>query len=175
MSTPYIFTLDKYIIDQKLLALRDTYIIKDFDGTVLGKATRKLLSFGPRITITDSEGNIVGRLEGKALSLHRDIIFIDWQGASRGTLKKKVLKFIGSEYWFEDTSGEKKYRVKGNFTHHNYKVLDYVSDEVLAEVGKKWLSMRDSYAIMILDKEKLHPFVAIGIALAIDVVEYPGR
>ncbi len=69
MLTPYIFTLDKYIIDQKLLALRDTYIIKDFDGTELGRATRKLLSFGPKVTITGSEENIVERLEGKALSL----------------------------------------------------------------------------------------------------------
>ncbi len=59
------------------------------------------------------------------------------QGAIRGTLKKKVLKFIGSEYWFKDTSDKKKYGVKGDFTCHNYEILDYVSNEVLAEVGEK--------------------------------------
>jgi len=35
--------------------------------------------------------------------------------------------------------------------------------------------MRDSYTIVILGKERLHSFIAIGITLAIDMIKHPGK
>jgi uncharacterized protein YxjI len=175
MDEPYIFTLDAYIIDQKLLSLRDTYIIRDSRGEEIGRAVKKFLSLGPKITVYDEKGDPVARLEGRAFSLRGNIRFIDWRGRTWGVLKKKILKFIGSEYWFEDDNGNKIYRVKGKFTHHEYKILHEETGEPLAEISKKWLTIRDAYGIRILDKEKLHPFIAIGTTLAIDLIEHPGR
>jgi len=47
MDVPEIFNQKMFIIDQKLLSVRDTYVIKDESQNELGRAVRKLLSLGP--------------------------------------------------------------------------------------------------------------------------------
>jgi len=100
--------------------------------------------------------------------------FIDWNGQVRGVLKKKLLKLFGSEYWVEDSNGNRILTIKGKFTAHNYKIIDDKTGKVVGEVSKKWLSLRDSYALKIYSDE-LDPFLALCIVIAIDVVEHPGR
>ncbi len=171
---PEIFAYNMYIIDQKLLSIRDTYIIRDENGQELGRATRKILSLGPKVIIKDKQDNEVGRIEGKFISLRREMKFIDWKGEVKGIMKRKLLKFIGSEYWIETPQGERIYTIKGKFTKHNYKIIDDRTNKVVAEVGKKWISLRDSYAVKIYT-EDFDPFLAVCIPIAIDVAEHPGK
>ena len=49
-----VFGQDKYTIEQKLVALRDTYRIKDLNGNLLGYVKAKIVSMVPKFWFEDS-------------------------------------------------------------------------------------------------------------------------
>ncbi len=164
-----LFDYSKYVMDQKLLSIRNTHIIRDPEGNELGKIEKKLLSIGPKYTFYDNSGAEVGRIEGKILALRPTYRILDPKGNLIATLKKKLLTFLGSQYWFESPEGQKIMLPKGDFLAHEYQITDSTGN-ALAHISKKWLSIRDSYGIDIVGK--VDRYLILAAAVCIDAVEH---
>ncbi len=164
-----VFTGTQYIIEQKIVALRNTFGIKDRNGTLLAYVKKKIVSLGPQFYFETLDGGRLGEMRGKILTIRPTFEIYDAQGLV-AVVKKKVLKLLGSEWWLENASGVEVARVKGNITEHNFSIQSYTGNEI-AQIHKKWVSVRDSYGIEISSQE-LDPYVIVAYAIAMDHVEF---
>ena len=164
-----LFDQDKYTIEQKLVALRDTYGVKDLNGNLLGYVKAKIVSMGPKFWFEDLNGVQLGEIDGKIITIHNEYEVKDQNGQLKAKIKKKILKLLGSEWWMEDAQGQQIAKVKGDFTEHNYQILA-PDGSVIAEINKKWVSIRDSYNIEIMRPDFDH-FLILSYVIAMDHVE----
>ncbi len=164
-----VFTGTQYIIEQKIMTLRDTFGVKDRNGTLLAYVKKKLVSWGPQFYFETPEGTRLGEMRGKVLTIRPTFEIYDTQGLV-AVVKKKVLKLLGSEWWLEDASGKEIGRIKGNITEHNFSIQSPSGSQV-ALIHKKWVSVRDSYGVEVLSQE-LDPYVIIAYAIAMDHAQF---
>ena len=163
------FSGKEYIIEQKIAAMRDTFGIKDRNGNILVYGKKKIVSWGPQFWFETPDGTRVGEMRGKVLAVRPTFEIYDLQGLV-GIVKKKVMKLLGSEWWLEDTSGNEIGRIKGNITEHDFSVRSPSGSEV-AQVHKKWVSLRDSYGISVTSEE-ISPYVIVAYVIAMDHAEW---
>jgi len=163
------FDQDKYTIEQKLVALRDTYGVKDLNGNLLGYVKQKIVSLGPKFWFEDTHGVQLGEVDGKVVSIHNEYEVKDQNGQLRARIKKKILKLIGSEWWMEDVQGQEIAKVKGNYTAHDYQILA-PDGGLIAQIHKKWVTIRDSYNIEIT-RPDFDRFLILSYVIAMDHVE----
>ena len=166
------FSGNEYIIEQKIVAMRDTFGIKDRNGNLLAYVKRKIVSLGPQFWFETPDGTRLGEMHGKVLTVRPTFEIYDPQGLV-AVVKKKVLKLLGSEWWLEDNAGREIARIKGNITEHDFTVQS-PSGSQLAQVHKKWVSVRDSYGIEILAPD-VAPYVIVAYVIAMDHAEWKTR
>jgi len=169
-SSAPVFSGTEYVIEQKIVALRDTFGIKDRNGNLLAYVKRKIVSFGPRFWFEAPDGARLGEVIGKVLTVRPTFEIYDVQGKLLGVVKKKILKLLGSEWWLENPPGQEVARIKGNITEHDF-TIQSSSGAAIAQIHKKWVSIRDSYCVEIINPE-LDPYVILSYAIAMDHVEY---
>src|SRR4029077_6642585 len=63
------FSGNSYIVDQKILAIRDTFGIKDRNGSLLAYVKQQLVSFGPKFWYEDTNGQKLGEIHVKVLMI----------------------------------------------------------------------------------------------------------
>jgi len=167
-STPA-FSGKEYIIEQKIAALRDTFGVKDRNGNLLAYVKKKLVSWGPQFSFETPDGARLGEMRGKVLTVRPTFEIYDQQGLI-AVVKKKVMKLIGSEWWLEDSTGREIGRIKGNVTEHEFSIQSPTGGEV-AQIHKKWVSLRDSYGVEI-QNEEISPYVILAYAIAMDHAQF---
>ena len=163
------FNQNKYTIEQKLVALRDTYGVKDLNGNLLGYVKQKIVSVGPKFWFEDTNGVQLGEIDGKLVSIHDEYDVKDQSGQLKARIKKKILNLIGSEWWMEDAQGQQIAKVKGNYSEHEYQILA-PDGSVIAQIHKKWVTIRDSYNIEIT-RSDFDTFLVLSYVIAMDHVE----
>ncbi len=157
-----LFDYSDYLVEEKLLTPRYTLIIKNEKGEELGRAVSKFLSFKGKIEFTDNLGQKVGSIEGK-LSARPTFKIVDQNQKLIAIIKEKMLT-IHDDWWVENTEGEKILFVKGDVWGLEYKIEDK-SGLVVAEVSKKFWSIRDHFGVKI--KYDFNPFLVLSIVVAI--------
>jgi uncharacterized protein YxjI len=163
-----VFAGTEYVIEQKILAVRDTYGIKDRNGRLLAYVKKQIVSFGPKFWFETSEGIRVGEIHGKVLAIRPTFEIYDQQGRVLAVVKKKIIKLLGSEWWMEDPFGQEIARVNGNIVAHDY-MIQTPSKVPIAQIHKKWVSVRDSYAVQIV-KPVIASYLILAYAIAMDNV-----
>ncbi len=166
------FSGNEYIIEQKIAALRDTFGIKDRSGNLLAYVKKKLVSFGPQFYFETPDGVKLGEMRGKVLAVRPTFEIYDPKGLV-AVVKKKVLKLLGSEWWLEDSAGKEIARIKGNITSHEFSIQN-PSGGTIAQIHKKWVSIRDSYGVEISSQE-IDPYVILAYAIAMDHAQFKGQ
>lgn len=165
-----LFDQTEYIIDKKILALRDTFAVKNRQGDLLGYVKKKIVSMGPQLWLEDLNGQRLGEIHGRILSLHHTYEILDSSGVKVGVVNKKIKKLIGTEWWLESPPGVEVARVQGSILNHDYLMLN-PSKSAIAQVHKKWVSVRDSYCIELMDTN-FNRLLILGFAIAMDSVEF---
>jgi uncharacterized protein YxjI len=165
------FSGREYIIEQKIAALRDTFGIKDRSGNLLAYVKKKLVSWGPQFYFETPDGGRLGEMRGKVLTVRPTFEIYDPRGLV-AVVKKKVLKLLGSEWWLEDSTGKEIARIKGNITAHEFSIQN-PSGSTIAQIHKKWVSIRDSYGVEISSQE-IDPYVILAYAIAMDHAQFKG-
>jgi uncharacterized protein YxjI len=160
----------EFTIDQRLLSVRNTYVVKDKYGEQLGFIKQEFVSFGPRFWFEDNAGVHIGEVDGKVITVHHEYEIKDKDGQVKARIKKKVLKVFGSEWWMEDVDGRELARINGNIVHHTYDIVA-PDKAVIAKVHLNWATIRDEYCIEIV-KQDFDPLLVLGYAVAMDNVEH---
>jgi uncharacterized protein YxjI len=166
------FAGNEYIVEQKILTLRDTFGIKNTAGNLLAYVKKQIVSFGPKFWFEGPNGERLGEVHGKVLSVRPTFEIYGEQGTLLAAVKKKILKLLGSEWWMENSSGQEIARIKGNIVEHDYRI-ETPSGSRIAQVHKKWMTIRDSYGVQILDRS-IHPYLTLSYVIAMDHAEHKG-
>jgi len=163
----------EFTIDQRLLSVRNTYVVKNKLGEQLGFIKQEFVSWGPRFWFEDNAEVHIGEVDGKVLTTHHEFEVKDEDGQTMARIKKKIIKLFGSEWWMEDAAGNEIARVKGNVVHHTYEIVA-PDKTVIAKVHLNWATVRDEYCVEMV-KEGFPSMLVLGVAVAVDHVEHPDR
>ena len=167
LNTPFRGT--QYVIDQKILAVRDTFGIKDTSGNLLAYVKQQLVSFGPKFWYEGTDGTRLGEIHGKVLAIRPTFEIYNAQGQLQAVIKKKILQLIGSQWWMENASGQEIAKVHGNILEHDYKIQGPDGSQI-AQIHKKWVSVRDSYCVEI-QNPSFDPYLVLSYAISMDHTE----
>ena len=163
----------EFIIDQRLLSIRNTYVVKNKLGEQLGFIKQEFVSWGPRFWFEDNSSAHLGEINGKVVTVHHEYEIKDKDGQVKARIKKKILKLFGSEWWMEDPDGQEIATIKGNIVRHTYDIV--ASDKtVIARVHLNWITIQDEYCIEIV-RQDFDPLLILGYAIAMDHVEHSER
>ena len=160
----------EFIVDQKLLSLRNTYVIKNRQGEQLGFVKQEFLVWGPHFWFEDNSGTHLGEICGKVMTVHNEYDIKDKNGEVKARVKKKIMKLFGSEWWMEDALGNEIARINGNLVHHTYE-MTAPDKTTIAKVHLNWATIREEYCIEIV-KQDSDPLLVLGYAIAMDNVEH---
>jgi len=163
----------EFTVDQRLLSVRNTYVVKDRLGEQLGFVKQEFLSWGPHFWLEDNAGGRLGEIDGKVVTVHHEYEIKNSDGQVKARIKKKILKLFGSEWWMEDAAGHEIARIKGNVVRHTYDIVA-PDKTTLAKVHLNWAAIRDEYCIEIV-KQEFDPLLVLGYAIAMDHVEHGER
>ncbi len=163
----------EFTIDQSLLSIRNTYVLKNRLGEQLGFVKQEFVSWGAHFWFEDTSGTRFGDIDGKVVTVHHEYDIKDGAGQVKARIKKKILKLFGSEWWMEDADGHEMARIKGNVVHHTYDMVG-LDKSTIAKVHLNWASIRDEYCIEIV-KQDFDPLLVLGFAVAMDHVEHSSR
>jgi uncharacterized protein YxjI len=161
-GSPFL-SLKDIVMEKKILSLREHYDLKDRQGTRIGGADANFIQFPAKFSVFDQTHSEVMHLQGKILSFRKEFTMYDPSGNQLGVIRKKLLKLVGSEYWLE-RNGVEFMRIYGNFTEHDYQMA--VNQVQVAQVHKKWVSLRDQFNISITGE--IDPRIVIGSAIVIE-------
>jgi uncharacterized protein YxjI len=168
-----LFDNREFTVDQRLLSVRNTYVLKNRIGEQLGFVKQEFMSWGPHFWFEDNAGTRLGDIDGKVVTVHHEYAIKDEDGNVKGRVKKKVMKLFGSEWWMEDAEGNEIARIKGNIVHHSYDILA-PDKSTIAKVHLNWATVKDEYCVEIV-KEGFDALLVLGYAIAMDHVEHPAR
>jgi len=163
----------EFIVDQRLLSIRNTYVVKNKLGEQLGFIKQEFVSVGPKFWFEDGSGIRLGEVDGKILTVRHEYEIKNKHGQVKARIKKKILKLFGSEWWMEDAEGREIARIKGNIVRHTYDVIS-PDETMIARVHLKWTTISDEYCVEIV-RQDFDPLLVLGYAIAMDHVEHSQR
>src|SRR5437879_7285723 len=164
MDSPFVGS--QFIVEQKILSIRDTLSIKDRNGKLLSYVKEKYLSWGPQFWFEAPEGSRWGEIHGKVLTIRPTFEIYNPQGQLIAVVKKKLLKIIGSEWWMENASGTEIAKIHGNILSHDY-VIQTPDGKVISQIHKKWVTVRDSYCVEI-QNTTLDSYLILSFVISLD-------
>ena len=157
----------RYVMREKILSWGDDFTIKDADGRNAYHVDGKVFSFGDKLSFNDMEGNELVRIEQKLLSIGPQYEII--RGNVTVAVVKKHLFTLLRARFTVDVPGPDDLEAKGNFLDHEY-TFERGGREV-ARASKQWVSLSDTYAIDIDEREDA--ILILASAVVIDLVSHP--
>ncbi|WP_075003808.1 LURP-one-related/scramblase family protein [Streptacidiphilus jiangxiensis] len=130
-----------YLVDGKALRVRETFELKDHHT-----------------------GEIVAVIKKKLISV-RDTMVVERDDHRIATVKKKLITVFRDKYLaeLEGEVGGGEIEVHGNFTDHEFTMER--DGRRIAQVSKKWFSVRDTYAIDVADGEDIPLLLSVAVCV----------
>lgn len=140
----------RYLIREKLFSFGDDFWIQDASGRDVYRVDgRAFTLLREKLVIEDAAGNELGFLREKFVSL-RKAYEIHRGGQHVATVRKDLFNLFRCRFTV-DVPGPDDYEAQGSFLDHEYTISRH--GRTVATVSKKWFSLRDTYAVDIVDGE----------------------
>jgi uncharacterized protein YxjI len=147
---------------------------------------KELVSIGDDYWIEDEQGRRAFRVDGKVLRLHKTFVLEDPAGAELATIKKQLVALretmtierggrtaakvreaffapFRQRFDVELEDGGPDLVIQGNITDHEYEVRR--EDTPVAEISKRWFSLRDTYAVEVAPGQDAALLIALTVAV----------
>ncbi|MFI5938346.1 LURP-one-related/scramblase family protein [Actinoplanes sp. NPDC051494] len=152
-----------YVIREKFFSIGDDFDVLDEHGTKLYRVDGKVLSVRNKVVIEDPSGAEVASVHRHLVAL-RPTYEIQIGGEKAAEVKKKLFTPFRDKFTI-DVPGPDDLTMKGDLLDHEY-VIELGGEEVAA-VSKRWLTIRDTYAVQVSAGQ--NPLLIIGAVLALDL------
>lgn len=152
----------RYRMKQRLISIGEDYVIEDAEGKPVYRVDGKVLTLRETFVIEDLQGREVATIREKKLAL-RDSMKILRGGQTIATVRKAWLTPFRDRFDI-DVEGGEELRAKGDLLDHDYEIRR--GKQVIAQISKRWFSLRDSYGIDVAPGED--DALVLAIAVAID-------
>ena len=155
-----------YLIRKKLLALGDDFWVEDESGEHVFHVDGKILRPRDTFVIETPDGDELVKIKEQRLKL-RKTLAIERQGEPLATVSKDLLTPLRDKLTVELTGGG-VLEAKGDLFDHEFTV-EWENGVPMAEVSKRWFSVRDTYGLTVYPKQDA--VLALAIAVCIDAVQ----
>ncbi|WP_371633046.1 LURP-one-related family protein [Streptomyces sp. NBC_01259] len=153
----------RLLVRERLFSIGDDYWIEDADGHKVFLVDGKAMRVRDTFELKDAQGRIVVEIKQKLISL-RDTMLIERDGEQLAKVKRKRLSLLRNHYRVTLVDGT-ELDVSGKILDREFAV-DY-DGELLAQISRRWLTVRDTYGIDIVREDADTPLL---IAVAVCVI-----
>jgi uncharacterized protein YxjI len=138
-----------YVIKERFFDVGDDFDVTDDQGRKVLHVDGKVLSLRDRLGIEDPSGREVASVHRKLVAL-RPTYRIEIGGEEAADVRKKLFTPFREKFTI-DVPGPHDLEMSGDLFDHEF-TIERDGHEVAA-VSKRWLSIRDSYAVNIAEGE----------------------
>lgn len=150
-----------YVIKERFFDVGDDFDITDDSGRVVLHVDGKVLSLRDKLVIEDPHGAEVASVHRQLIAL-RPTYQIEIGGEKAAEVRKKLFTPFREKFTI-DLPGDDDLTMSGDLFDHEYTVER--DGREVASVSKRWLSIRDSYAVRVADSENHVLILAAVLAL----------
>ena len=158
--------MPNFLIRKKLIALGDDFWVEDEAGERVFHVDGKVMRLRDTFVIETPDGEELLRVQERKLHL-RDTMVIERRGEEVATVRKAMLTPLRDKFAIELANGG-ELEAKGDLLDHEF-TIEWANGVRLAEVSKKWFSVRDTYGLSVAPDQDA--VFALAIALTIDAME----
>jgi uncharacterized protein YxjI len=158
-----------YVIRERIFRLGDDFDITDESGAPVLQVDGKVLSLRDRLILRDPAGNEVAEVHRRLVAL-RPTYEISVGGRKAAEIRKHLFTPFRDRFTI-DIPGPHDLEMSGNLLDHEFVVRR--GDQTVATISKRWLSLRDTYAVDIAAGED--ELLILATVLALDLAEEHAR
>ncbi|MGW2836945.1 LURP-one-related/scramblase family protein [Streptomyces sp. NPDC001493] len=155
----------RLLVRERLFAIGDDYWIEDTEGRKVFLVDGKAMRVRDTFELKDANGRVLVELRQKLISI-RDTMIVERDGEELARVKKKHLSLLRNHYRVTMADGT-ELDVSGKILDREFAV-DY-DGELLAQISRRWLSIRDTYGIDIV-REDADASLLIAVAMCVIVL-----
>ncbi|MFF8789021.1 LURP-one-related/scramblase family protein [Streptomyces sp. NPDC015125] len=152
----------KYTVRDRIFGIGDDYWIDDEQGRHAFLVDGKALRLRETFELKDTERRVLITIRKKMLSL-RDTMTIERDDQPLATIKRKRLSLLRNHYRVELVDGT-ELDVSGKILDREF-AIEY-EGELLAEISRRWLTVRDTYAVNVV-RDDADPPLLIAVAVCV--------
>ena len=152
-----------YVIRERFFSIGDDFDVLDEHGTKLFHVDGKVLSARNKVVIEDLNGQELASVHRHLVAL-RPTYEIRIGGETAAEVKKKLFTPFREKFTI-DVPGPDDLEMSGDLLDHEY-TIERGGTEVAA-VSKRWLTIRDTYAVQVAAGED--PLLIVASVLALDL------
>ena len=152
-----------YVIRERFFSIGDDFDVLDEHGNKMFHVDGKVLSLRNKVVIEDRQGQEVASVHRHLVAL-RPTYEIRIGGETAAEVKKKLFTPFREKFTI-DVPGPDDLEMRGDLLDHEY-TIELGGDQVAA-VSKRWLTIRDTYAVQVA--AGTDPLLIIGSVLALDL------
>jgi uncharacterized protein YxjI len=157
-------TIDRmYVIRERFFSIGDDFDVMDEHGNKVLHVDGKVFSVRNKVVIEDLTGAEVASVHRHLIAL-RPTYEIQIGGEKAAEVRKKLFTPFREKFTI-DVPGPDDLEMKGNLLDHEYTIE--LGGREVAAVSKRWLTIRDTYAVQV--SADLDPLLIIGSVLALDL------
>ncbi|KQX77786.1 MULTISPECIES: LURP-one-related/scramblase family protein [Streptomyces] len=153
----------RLLVRERLFAIGDDYWIEDADGHKVFLVDGKAMRLRDTFELKDADGRVLVDIRQKLISL-RDTMIVERDGAELAKVKRKRLSLLRNHYRVTLVDGT-ELDVSGKILDREF-AIDY-DGELLAQISRRWLTVRDTYGIDIVREDADVPLL---VAVAVCVI-----
>jgi uncharacterized protein YxjI len=158
-----------YQMHQQLFAIGDDFWIEDGAGRRTFMVDGKALRIRKTLDLQNERGQVLYKIR-EALLHVRDTMDIETDAGKVATVKKALISPFREHYSVEFEHGG-KWEIQGKIADHEYRI-DGPRGRV-ADVGKKWFRVRDTYGVQISPNQD--EALVLAVAIVVDQISHPHR
>ncbi|MDT0455781.1 LURP-one-related family protein [Streptomyces sp. DSM 41527] len=152
----------KYLVRDRIFGIGDDYWIDDEHGRHAFLVDGKALRLRETFELKDTERRVLITIRKKMLSL-RDTMTIERDDQPLATIKRKRLSLLRNHYRVALVDGT-ELDVSGKILDREF-AIEY-DGELLAEISRRWLTVRDTYAVNVV-RDDADPPLLIAVAVCV--------
>jgi uncharacterized protein YxjI len=134
-----------FLIRERLFSVGDDFDVLDEQGNKLYKVDGKAFSLRDKVVIEDPHGDEVATVHRHLIAL-RPTYEIRIGGETAAEVRKKLFTPFRDKFTI-DVPGDDDLEMKGDLLNHEYEIE--LDGHQVAEVSKRWLTIRDTYAVRV--------------------------
>lgn len=159
----------RFVMRERLLAIGDDSYIENAAGMRAYWVDGKALRVRETLIFKDLQGNEIYKIQERKARIRDTMKIQTANGDDVAIVKKALVSPIRDRFDISIPNGT-DLDAKGNVLHHEYKIKR--DGDVIAEISKKWVRVRDTYTVDVTPGEDV--LLLLAITTALDTLADPG-
>ncbi|MCU0280076.1 MAG: LURP-one-related family protein [Candidatus Nanopelagicales bacterium] len=152
----------RYQLKEKLWSIGDDSWILNDDGDRVFKVNGKALRIRRTLVVESRDGGELYKIQERKLHIKDTMVVETPQGAEAARIKEKLISPIRHRMVVELANGD-ELSITGNILDHEYEIES--GKQLVAQVSKKWIRVRDTYGIEIMPGNNEGLILAIAVCI----------